>query len=267
MEKKKLLILGCGWSGKITADLFLENNIEVWGTTTQKEKINELKEAGIHPILLNLFNKDDLINANTELANRSFDLILISIPVKRNEDTQQCLKKFENLIGLLKKLTYNQIIYLSSIGVYEPINGTLTEDSAVKEIGNIFLVQDYLKKELPSLTVLRLGGLFGYGRIPGRYFSNKPCTVGQEKANYVHGTDVARSILEIWKKGISNKIYNVVAPNHPLKKDIYTTMAKKYNFPPPSVYIEEATVQKEVSSQKLIQDLDFKFAVPSPLEF
>lgn len=267
MGKKKLLILGCGWAGKITADLFLENNVEVWGTTTQKENIKELQEKGIHPILLDLFNKDNIAKAYIALQNHTFDLILVSIPVKRNEDAQQCVKKFESLSELLAKLSYKQIIYLSSIGVYEPINGTITENSAIKEKENIYLAQNYLKQQIPNLTVLRLGGLFGFGRIPGRYFSDKPCSVGYEKANYVHGTDVARSIFELCKNGTSNKIYNVVAPNHPLKKDIYTVMSKKYNFPPPSLYIEEAVFQKEVSSQKLIQDLDFKFTFSSPLDF
>jgi nucleoside-diphosphate-sugar epimerase len=267
MGKKKALILGCGWVGKITADLLLENKVEIWGTTTQKEKIEELPGTGIHPILLDLFNEDDIEQACIDLASQTFDLILISIPVKRNEDTQKCLRKFENLIELLTKITYKQIIYLSSIGIYEPINGTITEESAVKEKENIFLVQHYLKQQIPNLTILRLGGLFGFGRIPGRYFSNKTCAVGQEKANYVHGTDVARSIFQIWKMGISNRIYNIVAPSHPLKKDIYTVMAKKYNFPPPSLYIEETVFQKEVSSEKLIQEVGFKFAISSPLKF
>jgi nucleoside-diphosphate-sugar epimerase len=267
MDKKKLLILGCGWTGKITADLFLENNFEVWGTTTQKEKITELQENGIHPVLLDLFKEDETEKAFINLQSQTFDVVLISIPVKRNEDTQSCIKKFENLAEILKKLTYKQIIYLSSIGVYEPINGIITEHSTVKENGNLFLVQDYLMKNLPSLTVLRLGGLFGFGRIPGRYFSNKTCTVGQEKANYVHGTDVARSILAIWKKGITKYIYNIVAPTHPLKKDIYTVMAKKYNFLPPSIYLDESLFQKEISSQKFMQELDFKFSLASPLDF
>src|SRR5690606_10546820 len=168
MDNKKLLILGCCWVGKITADLFLEKNFEVWGTTTQEGKIPELREKDIRPILLDLFNENGAQKALIELEKETFDLILISIPVKRNEDPVQCLSKFEKLAELLAKINYKQIIYLSSIGVYEPINGIITEDSHVKETGSIFLMQEYLSKRFIDLITLRLGGLFGFGRIPGR---------------------------------------------------------------------------------------------------
>lgn len=266
MDNKKLLILGCGWVGKIAADIFLEKDFEVWGTTTQESKITELKEKGIRPVLLDLFKEGDAQKALKELQKETFDLILISIPVKRNEDPVQCLNKFEKLAGLLSEINYKQIVYLSSIGVYESINGTITEESPVIETGNIFLMQEYLHKQLPDLITLRLGGLFGFGRIPGRYFSNKVCSVGQDKANYIHGTDVANVIFKIWDKKVKPAVYNVVAPLHPLKKEIYEKMSKKYNFPP-VLYSEGSSNQKEVSSKKLIDVLDYKFKMPSPLEF
>lgn len=266
MDKMKILILGCGWAGKITAELFLENGFEVWGTTTQEDRITELKEKGIHPILLD-FTKDNSTDKElTELQYHNFNLILISVPVRRNEETLHCLRKFERLAAFVSKLKAQQIIYLSSIGVYEAINGSITEESQVKEDGNIFLIEELLKRSLDKLVIVRLGGLFGFGRIPGRYFSNKVCTVGQEKANYVHGTDVAHSILEIWKRGVSNDIFNVVAPIHPLKKDIYKKMAEKYDFQS-VLYSDATTIQKEVSSKKLVEELDFKFHMPSPLDF
>jgi nucleoside-diphosphate-sugar epimerase len=266
MGKRKLLILGCGWAGKITASLFLENDFEVWGTTTQEHKRNELKELGIHPILLDFTKENNFDKELAELQSHTFDLILISVPVRRNEETDSCLSKFENLAAFVAKQKAQQIIYLSSIGVYEPVNGSITEESEVNESGNIFLIEQTLKKSIKDLVILRLGGLFGFGRIPGRYFSNKVCTVGQEKANYIHGTDVAYSILGIWEKGISKETFNVVAPIHPLKEAIYEKMATKYNFLP-VLYSDGITIQKEVSSNKLVEELDFKFRKPSPLDF
>lgn len=266
MTKRKLLILGCGWAGKITADLFLKEGFEIWGTTTQEHKMIELKEKGIHPILLDFTKANTPDGELAELQSHTFDLILISVPVRKNEETHNCLSKFESITAFVSKHKTHQIIYLSSIGVYEPRNSSITEESTVKENGNIFLIEETLKKSIKEIVILRLGGLFGFGRIPGRYFSNKVCTVGQEKANYVHGTDVAYSILEIWKKGISNEIFNVVAPVHPLKKAIYEKMAAKYNFPP-VLYSDEITVQKEVSSNKLVERLDFKFHKSSPMDF
>ena len=265
MEKKKLLIIGCGWAGKITANLFMENDFQVWGTTTQKDKISELKEKGIHPILVDFTQEALLDDQLNDLQIHNFDIILISVPVRRNEDTLHCLSKFKNLTAFVTKLKAQQIIYLSSIGIYEAINGRITEESPIQS-GNISLIEALLRKTIKKIVILRLGGLFGFGRIPGRYFSNKVCTVGDEKANYVHGTDVAHSIFEIWKKDIYSQTFNVVAPVHPLKKTIYEVMAKKYNFLP-VLYSEGKISQKEVSSNKLVEALNFKFHIPSPLDF
>lgn len=266
MNNKKVLILGCGWAGKITAELFLKNNVNVWGSTTQVHKQDELKTKGICPILLD-FSQDEISEKDlTILQEQHFDFIIVSVPVRRNEDATACLQKFKNVNHFLLNFKNIPMVYLSSIGVYEPINGTITETSPVKTDGNIFMIEEFLRTQINKLVILRLGGLFGYGRIPGRYFSNKVCTVGQEKANYVHGIDVANALLAIWKQGNSQGSYNLVAPHHPLKKDIYEQMAKKYDFLP-VLYGEDTSIQKEVSSAKIIQELNFTFEAPSPLSF
>src|SRR5690554_5545657 len=97
MEKKKVLILGCGWAGKITADVFLENGFEVWGTTTQEHKLSELEEKGIYPILLDFTKELGTDKELAKLQSHTFDLILISVPVRRNEESFHCLNKFDNL--------------------------------------------------------------------------------------------------------------------------------------------------------------------------
>lgn len=266
MEKKKILILGCGWSGKITAEHFIENNIGVWGSTTQASKIDDLAQAGIHPILLNFSVNNDKNKEVQEITQHEFELILISVNVRRNEDPQECLDKFKNLLNFIKPLHYKQIVFLSSIGVYTPIAGEITEKSEVVDEGNLYVIEEYLKTHLKPLVILRLGGLFGHGRIPGKYFSNKTCTVGAEKANYVHGDDVAHAIYTLFINLPLSETFNLVAPNHPPKKEIYDRMAIEHNFPPPT-YEDGRIVQKEVSSKKIIEDLGFKFQTPSPLDF
>lgn len=266
MIKKKILIIGCGWVGNLAADQFLKQEDLVWASTTQEDKLPLLEEKGIHPLLLDFTQGIPADDSVKSLEKQIFDLIIISVPVRRNEDPIHCREKFKNVIVLVNRLASKKVIYLSSIGVYEPKNGTIIETSAVKEQGTIFLIEEYLTHELNGLIILRLGGLFGFGRIPGRYFSGKVTTVGHEKANYVHGTDVARALLELSRKDVPAGPYNLVAPVHPLKKDIYEKMAEKYGFLP-VLYAETASVQKEVSSQKLMDALHFTFALPSPLDF
>ena len=266
MKNKNILILGCGWAGKITAHLFLENNANVWGSTTQDDKMDELKSKGISPVLLDFSQNKIAKNTLTTLEQIKFDFIVISVPVRRNEDTENCLEKFKNINQFLLHFKDARVVYLSSIGVYEPINGAITETSLVKEDGNIFMIEEFLRNHIKNLVILRLGGLFGYGRVPGRYFSNKICSIGQEKANYVHGTDVAKAILTIFKNVHSHGTYNLVAPDHPIKEDVFKQMAIRYNFLP-VLFGEDNSIQKEVSSAKIMNELEFTFEVPSPLDY
>lgn len=265
-KNKNILILGCGWVGKITAQLFLKNNINVWGSTTQTDKTDELQSKGISPVFLDFTQHEIAEDTLTIIKQNEFDFIIISVPVRRNEDARECLEKFINLNRFLLHFKEVPMVYLSSIGIYESVNGTITETSKVKEDGNIFMIEEFLRNHILNLVILRLGGLFGHGRIPGKYFSNKICTIGHEKANYVHGTDVSRAIFNVWENRNSEGTYNVVAPEHPLKKDIYEQMAKKYDFLP-VLYGRDTSIQKEVSSAKIIHDLNFTFEFPSPLEF
>lgn len=271
-KKKKILILGCGWAGKITARLFLEANFEVWGSNTKDISKEELDKMGIgsltnlYPLRIDFSMELPKENISPDLRNIEFDLVLISVPVKRNEGYEECLTKFENLVSYLTRLSYKQVVYLSSIGVYKDQGGTITELSEVKGNGSIFKIEEFLKESIHGLVILRLGGLFGFGRIPGRYFSNKTVSVGNEKANYVHGTDVARAIFGVHCSGILSGTFNVVSPIHSLKKDIYKEMAEKYNFPPVNCLDEEG-LQKEISSKKIMEAIDFRFHLPSPLSF
>ena len=69
----------------------------------------------------------------------------------------------------------------------------------------------------------------------------------------------------ILEKQITSEIYNVVAPNHPNKHQVYTSKAKEFGIEEPQ-FLEGGKNGKVVISDKLIQSLNYRFKYPNPMK-
>src|SRR5690606_41767941 len=90
-------------------------------------------------------------------------------------------------------------------------------------------------QSLPATSVFRLGGLFGKQRIFAKYFQDKIVTTGDQPANFIHLDDVLGLIDGAIQQKIQNGIYNLVCPEHPLKKDVIMKSAEKYILSYPEI--------------------------------
>ena len=72
--KAKVSVLGCGWLGKPLAIELIKNGHAVKGSTTTNEKINELKENGIEPYLIDINELGDI----SDFLNSSVLVIAIT---------------------------------------------------------------------------------------------------------------------------------------------------------------------------------------------
>ena len=114
-----------------------------------------------------------------------------------------------------------------------------------------------VQKNFPSVLVLRLGGLMGYGSIAGKYSAGK--TLHQNRfINYAHRDDVVNLIHLCIVKSIKKNTFNVVAPLHPTCKELYDYNARRYQFPP-TIFSDETKSGKIVSSAKIEKILSFSF--------
>ncbi len=108
----------------------------------------------------------------------------------------------------------------------------------------------------------------GYDRVPGKYFiGKKDLNTGSIPVNFVHRDDVIGIIYEVIRQDKWNEIFNVVAPEHPVRKDIYISNAQDFGWAAPS-FLEGTTPDyKIVSSNKVIRELNYRFIYPNPLTF
>lgn len=186
----RILILGCGWVAESFAMEMKHQGHEVWASTTQYEKYHRLKTDGVFSFIADFDNSDTL--PDVALPSQ-FDFVLNSIPASQKNSISALEIRFSNISRFLENIQWTKQLFLSSIGIYPGKDAVYDElNTAGIEFSEKLLLAEQLMLQVPRTYVYRLGGLFGKKRIFARYFANRICTTGEQRANFVHLDDVVR---------------------------------------------------------------------------
>lgn len=256
----KILILGCGWVGEAFGKRMLSLGHEVYATTTKEEKYHRLKDDGIFIIKADFDKEVDI-----EEFPKEVDFILNSVPAVKRLQREELLVRFEQIRNVLLSVKYKKQIFLSSIGIYPDKDADFYEESEVEK-GNLYDAEVLMMK-LENTLVYRLGGLFGQERIFAKYFENKVCYTGEQLANFIHLDDVVELLFQGQQQDMKEQLYNVVAPKHPLKRDVVEASAEKYGYLKPLKYENRDVFYKKVNSDRIIKELAYTFKYVCPLSF
>jgi len=263
---KNISILGCGWLGLPLASHFCNKGFTVKGSTTSKDKISQISEAGAQPYLIDLphsFDTDFLKDA---------DLLIINIPPRTRSKGKDFHKKcLEQVIPHISSDT--NIIYVSATSVYPDIDQQINEDVPVDKDSDralaLWQVENLLTESFPNNTcILRFGGLLGYNRIPGKYFAGKEVDTPEEKVNYIHRDDAVGLIDKLVESQLNTAVFNGVAPNHPTKKEVYLNNAELLEFEQPIFKPKDNQLKNRyIDGNKVVSNLGYSFIYPDPLTF
>lgn len=259
-----MLILGCGWVGEELVKRQIHLGYRVWATTTNEEKRKRLWDDGVQAIIHD-FDVDRELLISREVH---FDFVVVSVPATRRLSVEEVKQRFGRIREALSGLDYGKMLFLSSIGIYPDLTGRYEEsynEGALMD-ANLYAAEVLLQK-LPNTIVFRLGGLFGKDRIFAKYFQHRVCQTGEQLANFVHLDDVLNLIEKVSNLDMLSGVYNVVAPIHPTKKEVILASAKRYHFDVPSRFESKNDFKKYVTSEKIINLLNYDFKYPSPLGF
>lgn len=268
----KISVLGCGWLGFPLAQRLHSLKYSVKGSTTTESKIKTLKQNGIEPCLIHL---PDSIEDESIKSFWQSDLLILNIPPgRKNRDVEEIFPTVINkVIDKCRENSVSWIIFTSSTSVYSETGGLTSETDAkpgkaAKPSGEALLKSENLiQKSGIDFTILRLGGLYGYGRHPVKYLSGKKNLNGASKpVNLVHQLDCVNIITEIIIQKKRNEVYNVVADGHPPRKEFYESAARYYNMPLPHFNPKDVKDYKIVSNEKLKNDLFYSFSYPNPMD-
>ncbi|WP_373519040.1 NAD-dependent epimerase/dehydratase family protein [Pricia sp.] len=262
--KNTIAIMGCGWLGLPLAKVLIADGCEVHGSTTSEEKIELLKNEGIHPFLISL--SEDEIDGNIEGFLSQVDSLVVNVPPKlRGNNKENYVKKMQLLHGAVKSSSIEKIIFISSTSVYGDIDGQVTEKTTpepVTESGKQLVVSENIFRNDPSLraTIVRFGGLIGPDRHPVTMLSGKKnLSHGNAPVNLIHLNDCIKIITETLRRSWWGETINGVYPYHPTKQKYYTSKAIGKGLQIPDYDADSPKKGKIVSSYTLTNVKDFKF--------
>jgi len=257
--------VGCGWLGQHVADHCRGLNYLVATTNTSNEKTELMKQKGYNAFRV-IFSGDrpqdhKAENLQAHIAFDQMDTIIISIPMSRSKDAASQTILFQNVLSFLGN-NKKQLFLMSSTGIYPQVKKYIDEDTfPAEQLDNtLFAIEKLFLEKIPELNILRLGGLMGQDRMFYKYYKE----AGRNEAvNHVHYQDICRVIEKMMLLELNGKIYNVVAPLHPTKGEVYAYQTK--TGIDASLVIQEEN--RTISSDKMIRELGYAFVFPDPKTF
>ena len=269
---KKVSIIGLGWLGEATGMLLQAQGYQVLGSSTRSEKVGLLREKGLDAVHFAL--DPDPKGIDYQRLFESEILVVTLPPRSRQGDGEAYLQQLASLRDLITGTEVKQVLFISSTGIYPNENKAVPyteEEVSESTAGNAILYRAEVLMGTSSsydLTVLRMGGLMGADRIPGTYFSGREQVVGHTRVNFIHQTDAARMIAWVINQGLWNQTFNGVAPEHPLRREVYQRNSSALGIPLPASFQDAADEDggRLISSEKIVST-GFTFEYPDPLTF
>lgn len=268
----QISILGCGWLGLPLGIQLKTAGHNIKGSTTRKEKVALLVEKGIAPFLIDLDDEHAASNA-AKLGFFDCDILIISVPPRsKTMPADYHTRQIAQVLSHIDPTVAPNIIYISATSVYPKntdianetyaLDASSTGNKALYEAEQLLLGSGY------PLNILRCGGLMGYDRIPAKYFQGKAVPNGGGPVNYIHRDDVIGIIETLIAKNTWGETYNLVAPMHPSRIEVFKKNVQDFNFTPPKFSVEPLPDNcRLILGEKVIKTLQYEFLFPDPLEF
>lgn len=270
-------ILGCGWLGHPLGARLVEKGLRVCGSTTTPEKRESLRQDGIDPVLLRL--DPDLSGDPGALFDSP--VLVFNIPPPRTADdvTATHRQQINAVLEAARDGAVEWILFASSTGVYPNVERTVTEADCPpgrpdalpgprRRTGEALLAVEGLLMETPDVdaTIVRLGGLYGGDRHPGRFLAGRS-DVARPRApvNLVHRDDAVGVFATLLAQDVRGEVFNACADEHPTRQALYTRAAEHLGLAPPTFDLEDATTGKCVSNQRLKDRCGYAYRHPDPL--
>lgn len=255
---KEISILGSGWLGLPLALALKKEAYKLKIATASKERFEALQEKWTSVFQIKI--DADFTTGNIQQFLEA-DILIINIPPDRSKPNQE---QFASLIPFLEKSPIQQVLFVSSTSVYKKQNTWVKEDKELEDKTHLLYhsEQFFLKNKHFQTTVIRMAGLIGGTRQPGRFFA-KSGRISNSKApvNLIYQEDCIRVIQQLIQQNVWGEIFNACANEHPLKEDFYTKAAIEMGLEAP---ISDGLLEKNsysiVDNQKIKTrlGLDFK---------
>lgn len=265
---KQISILGLGWLGLPLALQLQKEGYSINGSTSILDNLKTFAEYPFSTTRIYVTPQEIIGDWDAFIYEAS--TIIINFPPKRIENIETIYPlQIEQIIKQTSKNV--KIIFVSSTSVYQNTNRLTNETEACqpeKASGKaVFKAEQLLQQHFgENVTILRLAGLIGPQRHPGRFLANKKQLKNPNvPVNLIHQKDAIGLIVSILEQRHFGDIINGCAGKHPNRKAFYEKAALELELPAPVFQdINEEKSYKIIDNTKSIKQLDFKYEYANP---
>lgn len=258
-----IIIIGSGWLGWPLAQHLSTAGHQVIATTTSEQKVKQLNDSALRVIKL-ISHQQQPPTVIAALA--SCDIMIICIPPQRQQSDY--LYQLQQLLKLAQQTNIPHLLFISSTGVYGAQQGTLTESTPIApttESGRAMahFEQQLLTNNQNRHSVLRLAGLFGPSRHPGKFLAARTAVSTPDAiVNMIHQSDCIGIIEAIIMQNSWGEIHLGCAPSHPQRRQFYSQGAQKLGLCPPQFVAAGGKNDKLIDSQATSDALNYQYQYP-----
>ncbi|MBM7456606.1 nucleoside-diphosphate-sugar epimerase [Oceanisphaera litoralis] len=227
--ESSVAIVGLGWLGEPLAKTLQARGCRVAGTTTTEAKAERLRREGIDALVWDI-NEPRPSAWPVELAAQT---LVLCVPPGKVDDYAETLGRVARLAA---KAGVQRLLFTSATSVYGGLGRKTEADAAPDSArGERMLAAEQAVRHsgIPRVLCLRLSGLVGGNREPGRFLAGRRFEGGDEPVNLVAQEDLLRFIPAILARHDWPEVLNASAPHHPGRREFYTRAAELSDLPPP----------------------------------
>lgn len=264
MQDKTISILGGGWLGTPLAEALEKEGYTVKISTASEENYKRLLEAGKNAFQVNI--RSEKVSGEAVQTFLEADILIINITPNRAELDQE---QFASLLPLIEASSIQKVLFVSSTSVYPNVNRSVSEEEGIEiKTHHLYRNEQFLSGNAHfETTVVRMAGLIGGERHPGRFFRKTGLIKnGNAPVNLIHRVDCIKIMLQIIEQNVWGKTFNACSDTHPLKKDFYPIAAKSIGLDAPTVGLGTDSDFKIVNNQKVKKELQLELKYPDLLE-
>jgi nucleoside-diphosphate-sugar epimerase len=277
----KYMIIGCGSIGRQVAIELLRQEKQVLATTHSVDSEQELEQLGLTTLLGDFDYRDQL----PELPLNGCKLFYFMPPQGGGTSDYRMLNFCRQLS---ESNCPERIVYISTSGVYGDCGDIIVNEEtpvnpqtsrAKRRVNAEQQLRQQAEKLGFSLTILRVTGIYGPGRLPLAQLTEGHQVLRPEDApitNRIHSADLVRICLAAMEQSTGIEIYNVCDGEGSSMSDFFIRVAELFDLPQPQqLRWEEAEKimnpltlsflreSRQMTNQKLLQKLKLDLLYPT----
>lgn len=244
---QQVLILGCGDIGQRVAARWLQRELQVTGGVRTHNSAQHLQTLGILPVICDLAQTDCCLPAIT-----ADTLIYYFVPPNKTGQSDMHCRQFLSCLEQQSAIPA-RIVAISTTGVYGDRAGEwVTEETAPnpqvdrgrRRYDMECQLRQWCEQHGSDLIILRVGGIYGPGRLPLERIRKRIPILRQElapKTNRIHADDLADICIAAAQVDHHYRVYNVSDGTDSNMSEYFLALAEYFELPaPPQVDWEEA---------------------------